>query len=1396
MKKLKTRVLSFVLAITLAVGLVPMTAVAVKAETVTDISNAAGLAAIAKSGGAYRLTEDITLDNWTPIYPSGDFTLDGNGHTITLSGTKMFESLPKGAVVKNLILKGSVSETKNINTGVITGDCKGTIRNCMSSATVDFKGTSPYIYVGGLAGKATGTISNCLVTGKVTAGATPFYGAVTSIALFESCTIKNCIAVGTDRIASEEGWDGAEVVNGTDCTLIANAADFKPDSYVDTLNASLQEGDLSWSVKDGVLAPRASSQEKPDPDAEEADLNALNAAILAAEKVDASKVYTADSWSAFTKALDEAKKMQSADEKKQSKVVSVTENLKNAQTDLVEKKLEAVDLSDKEVISIKTADDLEDLRPGKYYRLDADITIGDWWFGTYNTMNAVLDGNGHTITLKGAALWKNIGPNGVIQNVGILGSATGTNDMGAIAGNCEGLIINCWSRAEINSAGQNNNRKNTGGFVANLLSGGAVINSYVAGTVSAKGTAGNGVTGAIAATSEANTKIGNCYWLTTANANGCGTPKGTVSECSAKVREDFYSEEFLGLLNQKKGSNGKTWTINEDGWAHLGEAGNFVPPQPAELCYTAYEGYGSGETLFSETNGLILSLDEVLPDEGATVNYYVGKFTYPGYNGEIEWQPQYVGSGQGKHNVFLSENGELQVLGAGSLDVVAYDKNTWKKLAAFTITVSDIQAEKLRLVPSGKYVKETKNGAYEVEGSGIVTLNTEVFVDGKWKGAPSSLFEYELSGKVFTTGGNTFYATEPGVVQAKVTGLGKTAQLDITSTYVATTSIKPAANGTYVVHDRNANSGELGDFLDLTLGSQAGTVIVEPENASYRDSWKMSSSDTDVAEYVQAFLLAVLPKKAGTTTLTATSLDPNLSEPVTGSSEISIKYFNPLTKVSMEQETITVDENKNLVLPLTFTGSEGKEGYHVTEPGMVWTFEGTGEVSITRSPLGEIVGGSGSKEYCVATTEYKLTGEKAGTVTVTGTPVDTTGGAKPIVFQVEVKAGEQEAAADIDKIVSDGMKDASAVIANAYKEGNYQYGDEWVVFLLARENKLTAAQAQAYLNSIEKTYTNPKSSALKPTTLARVILTVSALGKDASNLKGINLVQLLCNRKMIGEGSNEAAWSLIALDSRGYEIPNDAKWNRDSIIDAVLTFQNKNGGFGLNSNESADADLTAMCIQGLAPYYGTNEKVKTAVDSALAYLKKQMDRNCDLGTSEGTAQTIIALTALKIDPLDETSGFAKSKARNLLTALEAYRVDGSGFKHMLNDAKVNNMSAIQAMQALVAYDRYRSGKPALYDLKDAEKTPDYNGEITVPSAPGTSEDLDAGKVPGKDNGNIGNSPNTPDNSNTPNAATADKTQIKNTVKTGDVAYVWFFCMLMITAGGVAAGTVVYRRKMR
>ncbi|MFR7914938.1 hypothetical protein [Eubacterium ramulus] len=48
-----------------------------------------------KSGGAYRLTEDLTLDNWTPIYPSGDFTLDGNGHTITLAGKRCLSLFQK-----------------------------------------------------------------------------------------------------------------------------------------------------------------------------------------------------------------------------------------------------------------------------------------------------------------------------------------------------------------------------------------------------------------------------------------------------------------------------------------------------------------------------------------------------------------------------------------------------------------------------------------------------------------------------------------------------------------------------------------------------------------------------------------------------------------------------------------------------------------------------------------------------------------------------------------------------------------------------------------------------------------------------------------------------------------------------------------------------------------------------------------------------------------------------------------------------------------------------------------------------------------------------------------------------------------------------------------------------
>ena len=78
------------------------------------------------------------------------------------------------------------------------------------------------------------------------------------------------------------------------------------------------------------------------------------------------------------------------------------------------------------------------------------------------------------------------------------------------------------------------------------------------------------------------------------------------------------------------------------------------------------------------------------------------------------------------------------------------------------------------------------------------------------------------------------------------------------------------------------------------------------------------------------------------------------------------------------------------------------------------------------------------------------------------------------------------------------------------------------------------------------------------------------------------------------------------------------------MIDALLGFQNENGGFGLFDNKSTGVDMTAMILQALAPYV-KEAKVQTAVDKAFIYLKDAMDEEYAYTSSESAAQVILAL---------------------------------------------------------------------------------------------------------------------------------------------------------------------------
>src|SRR5690606_31085243 len=120
-------------------------------------------------------------------------------------------------------------------------------------------------------------------------------------------------------------------------------------------------------------------------------------------------------------------------------------------------------------------------------------------------------------------------------------------------------------------------------------------------------------------------------------------------------------------------------------------------------------------------------------------------------------------------------------------------------------------------------------------------------------------------------------------------------------------------------------------------------------------------------------------------------------------------------------------------------------------------------------------------------------------------------------------------------------------------------------------------------------------------------------------------------------------WGLITLDSMRYEIPDDAYYTREDIIVEILRNQLPDGGFSLNGKE-ADADMTAMAIQALAPYYNSEEtyeykqratnkhvekSVREAVDEALDTLSQiQLDSgdfsSWGIANAESTAQVMVA----------------------------------------------------------------------------------------------------------------------------------------------------------------------------
>lgn len=281
-------------------------------------------------------------------------------------------------------------------------------------------------------------------------------------------------------------------------------------------------------------------------------------------------------------------------------------------------------------------------------------------------------------------------------------------------------------------------------------------------------------------------------------------------------------------------------------------------------------------------------------------------------------------------------------------------------------------------------------------------------------------------------------------------------------------------------------------------------------------------------------------------------------------------------------------------------------------------------------------------------------------------------------------------------------------------------GGEWAVLGLARSGyDIPEEYYQNYFKTVEE-YVRACDGVLhkkKYTEYSRLTVALTSIGKDPRNVAGYNLLVPLGDyKKTIWQGLNGPIWALIALDSGGYEMPQnpdaEVQATREMYIDRILECQLSDGGWSLfggtaaakKSDGVSDPDITGMALQALAKYQN-DERVKRATGEALECMSKRQDERggfSSWGTenSESCVQIAVALCELGIG-IDDPR-FVKN-GNTILDNLLTYYNEGNGFKHTYNGEGSNQMATEQGFYAVVAVDRAEKEKNSLYRMGDAIK---------------------------------------------------------------------------------------------
>ena len=311
-------------------------------------------------------------------------------------------------------------------------------------------------------------------------------------------------------------------------------------------------------------------------------------------------------------------------------------------------------------------------------------------------------------------------------------------------------------------------------------------------------------------------------------------------------------------------------------------------------------------------------------------------------------------------------------------------------------------------------------------------------------------------------------------------------------------------------------------------------------------------------------------------------------------------------------------------------------------------------------------------------------------------------------------AAESALAAVPEDALAEAVTDTARYLCETVKAPQVgSIGGEWAVLGLARSGcGVPEAYYQDYYAAVEA-YVKACGGVLhnrKYTEYSRVIVALSAIGRDARNVAGYDLTKPLGDYgKTVWQGLNGPIWALLALDSRNYPMPQNpeaaTQATRQMYVDEILSRQLDDGGWSLTGrggSGTADPDITGMALQALAKYQDQSA-VKQATEEALACMSRRQEGDggfstLGTGTSESCVQMLVALCELGISLEDPR--FVKNGS-TVLDGLLAYYRPGKGFLHTAGGSGSSQMATEQGFYGLVAAQRALQGRNSLYRMDDA-----------------------------------------------------------------------------------------------